>query len=287
VKQLFSDFMSYKIILFFSIGLFTCNVGVSQSPRILILEMIDSAAQIETLTAEITKEERIEGKMTKQITAVKLIRKPFHLYLHQEFPKKGMEVLCIPESGKALINTNSFPWFNLSLDPYGSLMRKDQHHTIFDSGFDLMISIIHRELAKIGNDTAKHLFYKGTVTYEGRSAHHLELINPDYRYLTYKVLLGEDLLSIAKKLNISEYAILELNKDVDFYDDVSPGQEIQVPSSYAKNMVLYVDKELMLPLLIKVNDSDGLYERYAYKKFKLNPEFNEGEFTIEFKDYGF
>ena len=180
-----------------------------------------------------------------------------------------------------------FPWFNLNLDPYGSLMRKDQHHTVFDSGFDLMSSILHRELAQIGNDTASHIFYKGIVTWQERPAFHIEMANPDFKYSTYHVQLGEDLNSIANKLNVNEYAILELNKDVDFYDDISPGQELQVPSSYAKKMVLYIDQEYMLPLVIKVFDGKGLYEQYAYKKFSLNPKFDKEEFTSDFNDYGF
>jgi hypothetical protein len=262
-------------------------VGTAQSPKAIIIEMVHSAGRLEGFTAEITKEERIEGKLVKQITAVKLIRKPYQLYLNQQYPKKGVEILSRPSHDKALINPNAFPWFNLNLDPYGSLMRKGQHHTVYDSGFDLMSSILHRELARIGNDTATHIFYKGIVDWQGRPAYHVEMNNPDYQYATYHVQLGEDLNSIAKKLNINEYAILELNNAIDFYDDVSPGQELQVPSSYAKNMVLYIDKEYNLPLVIKVYDEHGLYEQYAYKNFILNPDFEEGEFTSEFKEYGF
>ena len=230
------------------------RAGLAQSPKAIILEMVQSAGRLEGFTAEITKEERIKGKLVKQITAVKLIRKPYQLYLNQRYPKEGVEILCRAGYDKALINPNSFPWFNLSLDPYGSLMRKDQHHTVFDSGFDLMSSIIHRELAQIGNDTTSHIFYNGIVTWQGRPAHHIEMANPDYNYSTYHVQLGEDLNSIAKKLYINEYAILELNDDIDFYDDISPGQEIKVPSSYAKKMVLYIDQGYMLPLVIKVFD---------------------------------
>jgi LysM domain-containing protein len=150
-----------------------------------------------------------------------------------------------------------------------------------------MSSILHRELARIGDDTTRHIFYKGLVTWQDRPAIHIEMVNPDFQYSTYQVLLGEDLNSIATKLNVNEYAILALNDDVDFYDDVIPGQKIHVPSSYAKKMVLYIDSEYMLPLVIRVYDSDGLYEHYAYKKFVINPTFRPGEFSSSFKEYGF
>jgi Protein of unknown function (DUF1571)/LysM domain len=263
------------------------HTALAQSPKAIILEMVQSAGKLQSFTAEITKEERIKGELVKQITAVKLIRKPYQLYLNQRYPKEGVEILCRSGSDKALINPNSFPWFNLSLDPYGSLMRRGQHHTVYDSGFDLMSSILHRELARIGNDTASHIFYKGIVNWQGRPAIHIDMANPDYHHATYLVQMGEDLNSIAIKLNINEYAILELNKAVDFYDDISPGQELKVPSSYAKKMVLYIDQVYMLPLVIKVFDDTGLYEQYAYKKFALNPAFEEGEFTSDYKDYGF
>ena len=273
-----------EVLLFFSL---VTNVGLAQSPKTIILEMVQSSGKIEGFTAEITKEERIKGNLIKQITAVKLIRDPYQLYLNQQYPKKGVEILYRPGASSALINPNAFPWFNLNLDPYGGLMRKGQHHTVYDSGFDLLSGILHRELARIGNDTANHIFYRGLVNWEGRPAHHIEMANPDYHYTTYLVQLGEDLISIAKKLNINEYAILELNKSVDFYDDVSPGQELQVPSSYAKKMVLYIDQDYLLPLVIKVYDGKGLYEQYAYKKFVLNPTFKDGEFTSDYEEYGF
>lgn len=279
--------MKQKLIaflLFFILGL---PLSWSQSPKSIIIEMIQSANKLEGFTAEISMEERIDGEFVKKTTAVKLIRQPFQLYLIQRSPKKGVEVLLREGYQKALINPNSFPWINISLDPYSSLMRRNQHHTVYDSGFDLMSGILHRELARIGTDTSKHIFYKGVIYWQGKPAHRIEMSNPSYRIITYHVKLGEDLNQIAKKLNVSEHAILELNDDVDYYDDVSPGQEISVPSSYAKKMELYIDQEHMLPLVIKVYDSMGIYEQYAYRKFILNPHFDEDEFTSEYKKYGF
>lgn len=260
---------------------------VSPSPKGIILEMIESAHKIEGFTAKIIKKERIRGVMIEQITKVKLKTKPFQLYLYQQFPKKGIEILVHQGANKALVNPNAFPWINLSLDPYGNLMRKNQHHTVFDSGFDLMSGILHRELARIGTDTAEHIAYKGLVEWQGRAAYLIEMSNPNYHISPYIVKLGEDLNLIARKLNLNEYTILELNEDIDFYDDVTPGQKIKVPSSYAKRMELYIDQQHKLPLVIKVYDNLGLYEEYAYKEFKLNPDFAKDEFTSDYKEYNF
>lgn len=259
----------------------------AQSASGLITLMIEHCAQLKGLTAEITKEERIDGEIVKQITAVKLIRDPFKVYLNQRYPKEGVEILCLSKQSKALINPNYFPWFNLTLDPYGSLMRRNQHHTVYDSGFDLLAGILSKELERIGRDTASHIFYRGVENRNNRPSHLVEMINPNYEIASYIVRSGEDLLSIAQRLNLNAHTILELNDDVDFYDDVSTGQKIMIPTSYARKMKLYIDVEYLLPLVISVYDDDGLYEQYSYKKFVLNPEFKAGEFTSDYEEYGF
>lgn len=250
--------------------------------------MIDSAAVLQGFRAEITKEERIDGKLIKQVTETHLRQQPYSAYLVQRFPKEGVEILVRSKSpeDKPLINPNAFPWFNLNLDPYGTLMRKNQHHTVYDSGFGLLTTTLSRELEAMGENTS-NISLKGIVTWEGRPAYEIEVVYPDYGKRLYKVMQNEDLNNIAKKLNISEYSILEINKNIDFYDDVELGDEIKVPSSYAKRMVLLIDTEYLLPMVTRVYDDKGLYEQYSYKKFILNPDFATGEFKSDYKNYGF
>lgn len=248
--------------------------------------MIDSAAVIQGFRAEITKEERINGKLIKQITSANLRKEPYSLYLVQQYPKEGVEILVRSMEDKPLVNPNAFPWFNINLDPYGPLMRKNQHHTVFDSGFDLLMNTLRRELDVMGDNTS-NISYNGLVEWEGRPAHEIEVFYPDYGKSLYKVMMGEDLNDIAKKLNINEYSILQLNKQLDFYDDVDPGDEIMVPSSYAKKMVLLIDTEYMLPMVTRVYDDQGLYEQYAYRKYIHNPQFDPGEFKSDYNKYGF
>ena len=248
--------------------------------------MIDSAAVLQGFRAEITKEERIEGEIIKQVTLSNLRKEPYSLYLNQQYPKKGVEILVQSKEVKPLINMNAFPWFNLSLDPYGTLMRKHQHHTVLDSGFDLLMNTLKRELESLGSDTL-NISYKGLVEWDSRPAYEVEVFYPDYGRNVYRVIMGEDLNVIAKKLNVNEYSILELNEQVDFYDDVEPGDEIVVPSSYAKRMVLLIDAQYMLPMVTRVYDDKGLYEQYAYRNFVVNPQFHPNEFTADYEGYNF
>lgn len=248
--------------------------------------MIDSAAVLKGFRAEITKEERINGKLLKQITSAHLRQEPYSLYLFQEHPKEGVEILVRSKQDRPLVNPNAFPWFNINLDPFGPIMRKNQHHTVFDSGFDLLMTTLERELEAMGDNTS-NIKYNGLVEWENRPAYEIEVFYPDYGKRLYKVMMGEDLNAIARKLNVNEFSILELNKDIDYYDDVNPGDEIMVPSSYAKRMVLLVDTEYMLPMVTRVYDDKGLYEQYSYRKFIHNPVFDSQEFKSDYSKYGF
>jgi hypothetical protein len=166
-------------------------------------------------------------------------------------------------------------------------MRRNQHHTVYDSGFDLMTGILLRELARIGGDASEHVKYFGTKMNDDRLVHHIEFINSSYKILDYVVMRDEDVTDIAKKLNINEYYILELNDGIGFYDDVKVGQVIKVPSHYASRMTLFIDVEYMLPLVIWAYDDKGLFEKYAYSKFVLNPIIKPEEFEPDYPDYGF
>ena len=117
-------------------------------------KMFDRADDIQSLTYTITKQERVKGKLTKQVSFTKMQKNPYKVYLRQSFPNDGMEVLYVQgdNNGKALINPNGFPWLNLKLDPMDGIMRNDQHHTIFQSGFDHVISILEFLCEKYENE---------------------------------------------------------------------------------------------------------------------------------------
>jgi len=247
--------------------------------------MYQDASKIEGFIAEINKVERVDDEYITQLSQVKLNRNPYKVYIKQLAPKEGVEVLASNNGKKAVVNLNSFPWVNIYLDPYGILMRRNQHHLVFDSGFDLMIKVLKHELsASISNE---RLIRKEDTMWLGKEMYHVELQNNDYRIVNYTVRSEENIDIIASKLNINSYAILELNNDVDGYDDVNEGQIIKVPNHYAKSMALFIDKESHLPLVIKVFDTNGLFEKYEYNSIQLNPQFTPNEFTQAFEGYNF
>ncbi|WP_192825337.1 LysM peptidoglycan-binding domain-containing protein [Rufibacter sp. LB8] len=62
-----------------------------------------------------------------------------------------------------------------------------------------------------------------------------------YKLYNYKVKSGEDVFSIAKRLFLNEFKIKELNK-LDGYTGLKAGQVLVLSNAYARNTILYIDK---------------------------------------------
>ena len=81
--------------------------------------------------------------------------------------------------------------------------------------------------------------------------------------------------------------IFERNKNIKNYTDISAGQIIFIPERYAKSIVLFVNKISKLPVIEMMYDDIGLFERYEFRKIKLNPEFPENVFSKDNPEYHF
>lgn len=108
----------------------------------------------------------------------------------------------------------------------------------------------------------------------------------EFKYVSYTVLKGENVLTIAKKLFVDEFMI-QTHNHLSSFNDVKEGQTIMVPSDYGKEMTLYIDKKTQLPVLIKVVDDKGLFEEYHFRNITVNPEFASDEFSKNYKGYRF
>lgn len=250
----------------------------------VIDQMLESIDDIKTLRYNLKISERINGKMINMESFVKLQTSPRKLYLYL----KGPEVLWVEgqNNGNALVNPNAFPYMNLNLDPYGSLMRKDQHHTIHEMGFSYLKDVLGAMVVKAGDKFDKYFSYTGEDKFNNRPCQKIFISYPEFTYAPYTVKKGENLVTIARRLKVSEYMILEKNKLSDYYG-VKEGQVIQVPNAYAKTVLLYVDKQLNLPVSIKIFDDKGLFESYDYYNLIVNSKIADEEFTKDFKDYKF
>lgn len=260
-----------------------------QSTYEIAVGMFDRTKQIEAMTYTILKKERVNGEMIEGTTLMKLVRNPFKVYMKQLSPNLGMELLFVEGSNEnnTLVNPNGFPWFNLNIDPYGSISRFNQHHTIHNSGYDHVISILEYLFKKYDKVIRELVKSKATVNFDGHECYFIIFENPYFCYLKHTVKKEETLLTIADSLKLSEHMILEKNQFIDDYNDVIPGQVIEIPNDYSPKMELYIDKQRMIPLVMFVYDEKGLYEYYEYTDVKLNPYLKPEEFTEDFEEYGF
>jgi hypothetical protein len=250
--------------------------------------MILATAKVKTLKFKLKKKERIEDEYFAGEQDVKFNKDPKKIYTKMIAPNKGAEVLFIQgqNNNKAVINPNAFPYFTLSLDPYGSSMRNNNHHTVHEVGFDYVTSIISSLVQRADKDFDKYFIYKSDTIFNNRPCYKVLIDYLPYSYYNYTVKQGETVTSIAYKLFVSDYMILQLN-NIDDYDDVDPGDVIKVPNAYAKKTNLYIDKENFLPLIQMMYDEKGLFSQYEFHNLQLNPTFTPEEFTRDYKEYNF
>lgn len=261
------------------------NKKVVYNSREILNNVLESIGKIKTMRYNLQCNERIKGKMQHTESQVKLQITPRKLYLSL----KGPEVLWLEgvNDGDALINPGAFPYMNLNLDPFGSLMRKDQHHTIHEMGLHYLAEILKDGIRRAGDKFDKYFVILGEEKYDGRDCYKLSIAFPDYSWKSYAIKNGENITSVARKLHVSEYMILEKNSEVTGFNDVKTGQIIQVPDAYAKLTILLIDKTLLLPVNNKVFDDKGLFETYEYYNLLINPPISSEEFTKDYKDYNF
>ncbi len=276
------------ILLIVGVFLSAFTEGEKEPGYAIAKRMFEKTASIKSLTYTMAKQERIDGKMLKQTSFTKMERSPFKVYIKQLSPKEGVEILYVEgASKKALINPNGFPWINIKLDPTESMMRKDQHHTIFQSGFDHVVSILEYQCEKYRSEIKDMITYNGMVTYAGKACYSISFNNPHYKHIDYTVRGNESIEEIAARYKLSEHKIVEMNSSVKDYDDVEAGQVIKIPNSYSPKMLLYIDKEELVPVMMEVSDEEGLYEKYEYSQVIINPRYAPEEFTSGYEAYGF
>jgi hypothetical protein len=279
-------FLIYFFLVFNCINVL-CND--EQKAKDLLNQMMVKNKEIKSLEYSAYMHERINGKFIDKNSFFKINISPQEIYLKQTFIGITVEGLYIEglNNNQLLISSIGFPWLRINLDPRGSRVRKDHHHTIFDLGFDYFTEIIDTILKKYNSNLSTMLSYEGLVSFNNHECHKITIQNDFFHYNRYTVKSSENLTTIANKFYVNDYMILEKNPEISNYTDVKPGQLIWVPSDYAQKLVLYLDADMLLPLLIEIYDEKGLYATYAYINLVINPTYKWNEFSPTFKEYHF
>ena len=282
--------LPFYIVLLLTANLFLSKQGIAQKTELntkeIIFKMIKSIESIERIKYSLKITERGKKGYNHYESSVKLNRHPRKIYLYI----KGIELLWVDgwNKNKAYVKPNFFPYVNLSLDPLGFLMRQDQHHTINEMGFDYFGSVINYISKKVDANFDQIFKQEADENYNNRPCYKIIIANKNFGYENYTVGDHESITSIARKLHISEYMILEVNPKLnDYFDILKKRQILKVPTDYAKDVTLYIDKLYFLPIGVKILDDKGLYEQYDYHYLQVNPKIEGAEFTKTFKGYKF
>ncbi|MEN3041177.1 MAG: DUF1571 domain-containing protein [Bacteroidia bacterium] len=261
----------------------------SPDPLQILNTVIERTGTLQGLRYELKKYERIEDKLILEHMQFKLRRQPFAVYGYQLSPRKGVKVLFPSEPGgnRVLVKPNSFPYISITLDLYGDILLENQHQTIKAVGYDQFRQLLIAAREKYKGHLPHLVKYEGTLIWDGRKCYKLVLQPPAYRIQTYTVKNGDNLFSIAEKLHVNWYKIMELNSIKSPNATLKAGQVLQVPSDYGKVIRLIVDSERYIPLVIEVEDEKGLYERYEYYRVEVDPPFTSKDFSKDNPEYNF
>ncbi|MGD2035866.1 MAG: DUF1571 domain-containing protein, partial [Bacteroidales bacterium] len=161
------------------------------------------------------------------------------------------------------------------------------HHSIYRAGFSYFLEVVEDLYNKYDKHDKTIWQYKGLVRYADIVCHKVVFQNNNFRYVPYTVRPGETLESISKKLLICDYLIVEKNPRITSFEDLKPGSTILVPSDYARQIVMYIDKDREFPVGLKNYDDRGLFQDYVYLNYTLNPPFSPVDFSSENPEYGF
>lgn len=280
--------MRKLLVCFLLFSLTTVNAQAPTAKSIL-LKMLTAMDNVKTARYNLKKQERIGNKLLESEMNAKLQVTPYKVYVKNVKPNPGSEVLFAKDenNGEALVNPNAFPYVNLNLDPNGSILRKDQHHTINDLGFNYIGNMLKSQIKKDEEKFYSCLSLEGEVEWNSKKMYKLVIDNKYFTYLHHTVQKGESIVSIAHKLNVADYMIQEINPSLTATEILKPGSTIKVPNSYARKIIFYIEKQNYLPLVQIIYDDKGLFEKYELFNFVLNPVIKQEEFTSKYKDYKF
>ena len=251
----------------------------------LTSQLTAAIQNLKTLRCVANAQERIGRKYYPDRSQMKLTFNPLRVYIKNG---KGIEVLYVTgqNGGDAWVNPNAFPYVTLSLDPNGSLMRKNQHHTALQAGFGTIAELLEGSAGRTDKSFTRSFRYAGDTTVQGHLAHILRSDYPQFRYVAYKASKNETPAAVAARFGCGEYRVLERNK-LDIGDKLAEGQVLQVPNAYGRRTIVLVDPKTFLPNSVAVYDDQGLFEKYDFSEVIANQPIPLAEFSKEYKGYHF
>ena len=292
IKQIAFLSKSAKVLaalfLFSMVNNYSAQAQQNITIRQLLDNMYKSISNTKTYAFDMTSKERFHGKYVETNMHFRINESPKKIYAKDL--KTGLEILYAQgwNNNKLYVNTNGAPWFNVSVAPNGSQARKDNHHMVTTSGFAFTKELLQKTEKMVlarGEKVEDFLSIQGETTFDGRACYKVNMEYKEYSTKKHKVTKDIDLTQLCLDLCVPEYWVKERN-NISF-GIVKAGKELIVPTSYAKKVIFYVDKQNFLPLVQLLYDDKDLYEKYEYRNLQTNYKPVVGEWTENCKDYDF
>jgi hypothetical protein len=277
-----------SIAIFICVCIFKPSFTIAQDAAGVTQKMLSTVKCIHSIIYTSDLKERIKGKLNNAEKGIfKINSSPYKLYMYQLVPTKGLECLYVAgaNDGKIKVNPAAFPWVNLNLAPEGDLMLQNRHHSIYDAGFTYTASILEYLMQKYHNP--KNLVLNGQSVMLGSNCYYLTFYNPEYKLVKYTTQANETPLTIAKKMHLNFYSILENNPKLKITSTIDAGTVLTIPNDYSSKMEMYVHVDKYYPVCIRVYDNKGLFEEYTFYDVTLNPVFTNNDFSEDNPKYGF
>lgn len=262
------------------------------STRAIISKMLATIAANKGYSYNMHGFERIAGmeKVKTMSIYAKCQTRPEKIYIKlTSGHRNGTEILYVAgeRNNEALVNIGKLVP-NLTINPYSDLLTENQRHTIFAIGFNTTGTIITELLKRVEKEKKFNTCFSEatSITWNGRACYKLSMNYPGWGYSTYKAQANETISSIAQKLSVAEYGIMEANNIKLFAEELN-GRTLKVPNFYAKKCIFYIDKQSFLPIYQEMHDENGIFEHYEFTDIQINPAFKADEFSSSFKEYKF
>jgi len=217
---------------------------------------------------------------------VKLQCHPRKLYMSN--PAKKLEILynSQTEPNKALVKSPTLAFISIMLDPTGNIMRKNQHYSIHELGFDFIIKALALIISKDPEGLANFNLH-GKCIKNNRSCYLIEYNNNQFSYTNYTVGSEETVSSIAGKLIVNEHILRYKNNLLNDFSYLKAGSTLKVPNLFLKRAVVYIDEKTMLPISISIFDEKEMFESYDFTEIEINKNFTDFDFDRKNKNYHF
>lgn len=269
-----------KLLLGLALSIVFIGSANAQNVNEIAKKILDACANAKSISYDFYAYERFAGsKRVNSEVTIKYQASPLKVFAEAKKPTRATLAYVPSSHPKVHVKKG----LKLRLDLTSSMLMKDQHHPLSNAGFGTFKNIIEKSIKAKGlslnsSNLSDFIVMKGSKTYDGKDVWVVEILDKDYKIVNYTVTAADKTIwDVGSKLAIPEYRVMQLNN---IKEDLTTGQVLKVPSSYAKKTTVYVDKATYLPVFQELEDDEGIYERYEFKNVKLNQKFTNADFEL-------